>query len=110
MSDVQEKIAKLKDQAVSQLEELGVENLDHELLDTLAGRLKLVINNKDALSVAGTDESELETVRRNFAEKKLGVEDKEKGMAAVRAVAEKMSSIRMKNRVAFYYLVQQELS
>lgn len=110
MSDVQEKIAKLKDQAVEQLEELGVKGLDHDLLDTLAGRLKLVINNRDALYVAGTDESELETVRRNFAEKKLGVEDKEKGMAAVNAVAEKMSSIKNKNRVAFYYLVQQELS
>lgn len=110
MSDVNEKIAKLKDQAVKQLEEVGASNLDHDLLDTLAGRLKLVIDNKDALLVSGADESELETVRRNFVEKKLGVDDKDKGMAAVKTVAEKMSGIRMKNRVAFYYLVQQELS
>lgn len=110
MSDVNEKIAKLKDQAVKQLEEVGVSNLDHDLLDTLAGRLKLVIDNKDALLVSGTDVSELETVRKNFVEKKLGIDDKDKGMAAVKAVAEKMSGIRMKNRVAFYYLVQHELS
>jgi len=42
--------------------------------------------------------------------KKLGVEDKDKGMAAVKTVTVKMSGIRMKNRVTFYYLVQQELS
>lgn len=110
MSDVNEKIAKLKDQAVEQLKEVGATKLDHDLLDTLAGRLKLVINNKDALLVSGTDESELETVRRNFVEKKLGISDKDKGMAAINKVADKMSGIRMKNRVAFYYLVQKELS
>ncbi len=110
MSDLKEKIQKLKDQAVKQLEEIGTTNLDHDFLDTLAGRLKLVIDNKDALLVSGADESELETVRRNFVVKKLGENDKEKGMAAVKSVAEKMSSIRMKNRVAFYYLVKQELS
>lgn len=110
MSDLNEKIAKLKDQAVKQLESIGETNLDHDFLNTLAGRLKLVIDNKDALLVSGADDSELETVRRNFVVKKLGINDKEKGAAAVKAVAEKMSSIKMKNRVAFYYLVKQELS
>jgi hypothetical protein len=76
----------------------------------LACRHRLVIDNKDALLVSGTDDSELETVHRKFVEKKLGVEDKDKGMAAVKTVKVKMSGIRMKNRVTFYYLVQQELS
>lgn len=70
----------------------------------------MVIDNKDALLVSGTYDSELETVHRKFVEKKLGVEDKDKGMAAVKTVKVKMSGIRMKNRVTFYYLVQQELS
>ena len=70
----------------------------------------MVIDNKDALLVSGTDDSELETVHRKFVEKKLGVEDKDKGMAAVKTVKVKMSGIRMKNRVTFYYLVQQEFS
>ncbi|MDG1718196.1 MAG: DUF2853 family protein [Saprospiraceae bacterium] len=76
----------------------------------MACRHRLVIDNKDALLVSGTDDSELETVHRKFVEKKLGVEDKDKGMAAVKTVKVKMSGIRMKNRVTFYYLVQQELS
>ncbi|MEJ6695806.1 MAG: DUF2853 family protein [Saprospiraceae bacterium] len=95
---------------MKQLEEVGASNLAHDLLYILAGRLRLVIDNKDALLVSGTDDSELETVRRKFVVKKLGVEDKDKGMAAVKTVTVKMSGIRMKNRVTFYYLVQQELS
>lgn len=110
MSELNEKLAKLKDQAESQLKECGVSKIDHELLDTLVGRLRLIVDNRDALHVAGTDPSEMETVRKNFVVKKLGIEDKEKGAAAVTAVAEKMSSIKMKSRAAFYYLVQQELS
>ena len=73
-------------------------------------RLRTMINNKDAVLVSGKDASELETVRRNFVEKKLGITDREKAMSAIGKVAEKMSGIKMKSRPAFYYLVQQELS
>lgn len=110
MSELAEKLAKLKETAEGQLKECGVTNVDHELLDSLVNRLRTMINNKDAALVSGKDASELETVRRNFVEKKLGVTDKEKAMAAINKVAEKMSGIRMKSRPAFYYLVQQELS
>lgn len=110
MSELAEKLAKLKDQAVSQLEESGVSNLDHGLLDDLVGRMKLIVDNKDAILVSGTDPAELETVRKNFVEKKLGISDKSKGEAAISKVADKMSGIRQKNRVAFYYMVQKELS
>ena len=109
MSELVEKLAKIKEQAISQLTACGVETIDQERLDTLVGRLKLIVDNKDALLVSGTDPSELETVRKNFVVKKLDITDKEKGAAAVKAVAEKMSSIKMKNRAAFYYLVQEEL-
>lgn len=110
MSELAEKLAKIRANAVSQLNECGVSSIDDELLDTLVGRLKLIVDNKDALLVSGADESELETVRKNFVVKKLNIDDKEKGAAAVSAVAAKMKGIRMKNRAAFYYLVQQELS
>jgi len=52
----------------------------------------------------------METVRKNFVVKKLGIDDKEKGAAACAAVAEKMSGSRLKNRAAFYYLVQKALT
>lgn len=110
MSEIDEKLAKLKDQAVAQLTDCGVSNIDHDLLDTLVGRLRLIVDNRDALLVSGTDPSELETVRKNFVVKKLNIDDKDRGAAAVAAVADKMSGIKMKNRAAFYYMVQQELN
>ncbi|PID71309.1 MAG: hypothetical protein CSA39_04530 [Flavobacteriales bacterium] len=111
MSDLAEKLAKLKEQATKQLKDSGVSsNIDNDLLDDLVNRMKMIVNNKDAILVSGTDESELETVRKNFVEKKLGITDKAKGMAAIKKVADKMSGIKQKNRVAFYYMVQKELS
>ncbi|MBM1106444.1 DUF2853 family protein [Aurantibacter crassamenti] len=109
MSDLSEKLAKLKATAVSQLSECGVSNIDNDILDGYVNSLKSMVDNKDATLVSGTDTSELETVRRNFVEKKLGVTDKEKAMGAINSVAGKMSGIRMKSRPAFYYLVKEEL-
>ena len=110
MSDIEEKLAKFKANAEEQLAAAGETNIDDALLSTLVNNLKLVINNKDALAVAGSDPSEMETVRVNFVVKKLGVDDKEKGAAAVSSVAKKMAGSHMKNRAAFYYLVQKALA
>ncbi|QCW99362.1 DUF2853 family protein [Aggregatimonas sangjinii] len=110
MSDRDDKLAALKATAVSQLKECGVSNIDHDQLDGYVNSLRSMVDNKDATLVSGSDESELETVYRNFVEKKLGVSDKEKGMSAIHKVADKMSGIRMKSRPAFYYLVAHELS
>jgi len=110
MSELAEKLAKLKAQAISQLNDSGVSSIDDGLLSDLVGRMRLIVNNKDAILVSGTDPSELETVRNNFVVKKLGIDDKDKAMAAIHKVADKMSGIKQKNRAAFYYMVQKELS
>ncbi|CDF77911.1 conserved hypothetical protein (DUF2853) [Formosa agariphila KMM 3901] len=110
MSDVQSKLAQLKATAEKQLTDCGVSNIDHEKLDGYVNSLKTMVDNKDAVLVSGLDASELETVRRNFVEKKLGVTDKDKAMAAITSVVDKMSGIKMKNRPAFYYLVSEALS
>jgi hypothetical protein len=110
MSDNAEKLAALKAKAAEQLTKCGVSSIDDGRLDELVGRLKTMVDNADARLVAVSDDSELETVRKNFVEKTLGVSDKDKGMAAIKAVAEKMSDIHQKSRPAFYYLVQEELS
>lgn len=68
-----------------------------------------MVGNRDALLVSGTDKAELETVYRNFVVKKLGVDNKEKGMQAIQDVAVKMSAIKQKSRPAFYYLVADQL-
>jgi mevalonate pyrophosphate decarboxylase len=106
-----EAVEKLREQAIAQLKEAGVSKIDNSKLDTIVDRLKTIAGNRDAIYVAGTDSAELETVRKNFAEKHCGVSDKDKGAAAVSAVAEQMggAGIKMKNRAAFYYLVQEKL-
>ena len=109
MSEKAEKLAKLIEKATSQITEAGEASVDAVLVADIAGRFTMMLDNKDAMLVSGSDPSELETVRKNFVEKKLGVTDKEHGTAVVNKVAERMSSIKMKNRVAFYYLVQKEL-
>lgn len=103
-----EKLDKLIEKAESQIREAGAE-VDSGLVAEIAGRFKMMLDNRDAMLVSGSDPSELETVRKNFVEKKLGITDKEQGAAIVSKVADMMSGIKMKNRVAFYYLIQKEV-
>lgn len=110
MSEQAEKLAKFKAEAEEQLKAAGETTIDDALLTERVNAMKLVIGNRDALYVAGSDASEMETVRKNFIVKKLGVDDKEKGEATCKAVAEKMSGSRMKNRAAFYYLCAKHLA
>lgn len=109
MGDLEQKLEKFKNEARSQLEAAGVSDIDDAELGELVGNLKLVIDNRDALYVAGSDPSELETVRRNFVVKKLKISDAEIGRVAIADVVDKMASSRMKNRAAFYYLVKRQL-
>lgn len=104
-----EKLEKLIEKATSQIKEAGESSVDSSLVAEIAGRFKMMLDNKDAMLVSGSDPSELETVRKNFVEKKLGVTDKEAGAAVVKKIADRMSGIKMKSRVAFYYLIQKEL-
>jgi len=104
MSELKEKLAKYKADAEAQLAKAGETDIDDEVLSKLVNNLKLIIDNKDALSVAGSDAKEMETVRKNFVEKKLGIDDVEKGKAICADVAKRMADSRMKNRAAFYYL------
>lgn len=110
MGEQAEKLAKFKAEAEEQLKTAGETSIDDELLTKLSGNLKLLLTNKDALSVAASDPKELETVRKNFVVKKLGIDDKEKGTEAVAEVAKQMSGSRLKNRAAFYYLLHRKLS
>lgn len=110
MSDEKaERLAKFKVEAEAQLKQVGESAIDDAALSKLVNNLKLVIMNRDALYVAGTDASELETVRKNFIEKKCGETDKDKGTAVAKKVADTMKAIKMKNRAAFYYLCKKEV-
>lgn len=64
------------------------------------------IYNADSSTVAGTDTSELETIKVNFLIRKLGLADGPKLMEAIRAVIETYGkSERNKYRAVIYYML-----
>lgn len=64
------------------------------------------IYNADSATVAGSDAAELETVKRNFLIKKLGLADSPKLMAAIDAVIDTYGrSERNKYRAVVYYML-----
>ena len=82
--------------------------LDEAFIAAVTKGLGPSIYNKDAETVSCTDSSELETVKKNFLIKKLGLEDSEKLDEAIKAVCEKMGTAnRTKYRALFYALLAQ---
>jgi Protein of unknown function (DUF2853) len=64
------------------------------------------IYNADSATVAGTDQSELETVKNNFLIKKLGLADGPKLMEAINAVIDTYGRAeRNKYRAVIYYML-----
>ncbi len=64
------------------------------------------IYDNDAATVAGSDASELETVKKNFLIKKLGLPDSPKLMEAIGAVIDTYGrSERNKYRAVVYYML-----
>ena len=64
------------------------------------------IYNADSATVAGSDPSELETVRKNFLMKKLGLPDSPALMQAIKAVIDTYGrSERNKYRAVVYYML-----
>lgn len=64
------------------------------------------IYNADSSTVAGTDPAELETVKKNFLMKKLGLPDSPALMEAINAViATYGKSERNKHRAVVYYML-----
>ncbi len=63
------------------------------------------VHNKDASLVSCSDPAELDTVKKNFLIKKLGMSDGPELDAAIKEVCESMKETRQKSRVTFYYLL-----
>ena len=64
------------------------------------------IYNADSATVAGSDASELETVKNNFLVKKLGMADSPKLIEAINAVIDTYGrSERSKFRAVVYYML-----
>jgi len=69
----------------------------------------LVLRKPDAAYVSCSDPKELETVKKNFLIKKLGLKDGPKLEAAIKEVCERMKADRRKSRAVFYYLLVKDL-
>jgi hypothetical protein len=84
--------------------------LSDDLINKVTVGLGPSIHKKDSETVSCSQESELETVKKNFIEKKLGVKDAGKQDAAVKKACEAMgSSNRNKYRALFYALIAKDL-
>ncbi|MBS9773561.1 MAG: DUF2853 family protein [Tenacibaculum sp.] len=77
-----------------------------ELLKAVTKGLGPSIYKKDAETIAGSDSKELETVKKNFLIKKLGLKDGPQLDDAISEVIEKVGkSERNKYRAVVYYLL-----
>jgi hypothetical protein len=82
------------------------ESADMDLLTKVTIGLGPSIYNIDASKVSGSDKKELETVKKNYLMKKLGMADSPKLMEGINAVMEKYgSSNRNKHRAVVYYML-----
>jgi hypothetical protein len=94
----------------AEFKKLGV-SFDEDLLTKVAKGCGPSIYNKDASTVAGTDASELGTVKDNFLIKKLGLSEKDDLDGAIgRTIDTLGKSNRNKYRAMFYYLLTKEFS
>jgi hypothetical protein len=79
---------------------------DTNLLIKVARGLGPAIYNRDAATVSGPDEKDLETVKSNFLIKKLGLQDGPGLMVAINQVMNTYGvSERTKYRVVVYYML-----
>ena len=79
--------------------------VDEAVVKAMASTYRLVLNSPDSAVVAFGDESELETVKKNFLIKKLGLSDSDDLDAGLAAVAAKMKGVTRRNRLTVYYLL-----
>jgi hypothetical protein len=81
-------------------------NPDMDLLTKVTIGCGPAIYNADSSTVAGSDAGELETVKKNFLMKKLGLPDGDNLMQAINAVIDTYGrSERSKYRAVVYYML-----
>ncbi len=96
-------------QYIAEAKKLGL-NLSADLIEKVTVGLGPSIYKKDSETIACGQTSELETVRKNFLQKKLGLtEDNASLDEAIKKVCETMgTSNRNKYRALFYALLTKE--
>lgn len=80
-----------------------------KLLTAIAKSLGPSLYKRDAMMVAASNKSEIDTIKKNFIKKKLKVEGPAADKAIAHAVDKLGSSNRHKRRPVFYYLITEKL-
>jgi hypothetical protein len=92
----------------SELQKLGYNSIDNELLAAIVGELRVAAYDieTDAALVSGRDATELARVIKNLFIKNLGIESEQESMPMLTAALEKYGmSNPKKYRVPIYYMV-----
>jgi len=83
--------------------------VDEQFLEIIVKNLGPSIYRKDAELVSCSDPKELDTVRKNFLMKKLGLEEEKETLdAAIKEVCEELKESSKKYRALFYYRLAQK--
>lgn len=85
------------------------DSVDEEVVEAMAKTYRLVLSNPDSSAIAYGDPAELETVKKNFLIKKLGLTEADGLDDAIAAVGAKLQGVRTKNRLTVYYLLAEHL-
>lgn len=93
--------------STEQLQSVG-EKVDQALLEKIIKGLGIANQSVDASLVAGSDKTELDRVKTQFLQKKLGIRDEAACDAAIKEVIGKLASVKQKQRGAVYYLLTQK--
>ncbi len=107
MSKFDDKVAQYTEEMKGKL---GMKRVDAKLLAAVTKACGPAIYRADAEKVSSSDKKELETVKKNFLMKKLGLEDSPKlDKAIAEAVADFGKGNRNKYRAIFYYMLVKKL-
>lgn len=79
-------------------------NVNEEAVNSIVKYCGIALRSRDSSTVASSDPKELNTVKKGFATKKLGLSS-EDADAGIEKVCELMKGNRAKHRVTFYYLL-----
>ena len=80
--------------------------VNEKLVTAMLKSYRLVMSKPDTRLVACSDPKELERVKKNFLQKKLGLKSPDAKLDdLIASVCEKMKASRQKQRLTFYYLL-----
>lgn len=83
-----------------------ISNADDKAIAGIVRYCGIALRNRDSATVAFSDKTEVDRVRTNFLQKKLGLDVSDSELdEALKAVGEKMKGSHTKNRVTVYYLL-----